>query len=234
MTNELPGLAPVPAGKRGLSPLGLFIDRLLQTFEDRRPGLTEENLKLGDRACERFFLDIYDKERPRLRELVGGMEHLPEEARAALFNEVDRLIRTVVLPAYLRLTVRFTPRERNDFYLIREGLHALERVGWGVAGVVVGALVVWAPFIPLNAKEWILPFMMTGLFLPELRRYLSFRGYEKELNQLVARADREAGRIDVAYLLSGVQPGLVSAVEPMGQGEAPQLSDTNPNKTGVH
>jgi hypothetical protein len=178
------GLLLKPAtGRHALSPLGTFIDRLLQTFEDRRPGLTDESLRLGDRACERFFTEVYEKEQPRLKELIGGQEHLSAEARDALCTEVDRLIRTVVVPAYVRLTARFTPRERNDFYVVREGLHALERVGWGVAGMALGAFVVWAPFIPLWSKEWVLPFTVAGLFLPNLRSYLALRRYEKEIGR---------------------------------------------------
>ena len=219
------------AGKRTLSPLGVFIDRLLQTFEDRRPGLSDESLRLGERACERFFDEVYEKESPRLRELIDGQDHLAPQAKQALFAEVDRLVRTVVLPAYVRLTARFTPRERNDFYLAREGLHALERVGWGVAGVALGALVVWAPFIPLNEKEWVLPFMLAGLFLPNLRAYLAFRRYEKELNTLVQRADREAGRIDVAYLLSGAR-GSAAAAPVQALPEAEGLP--GPGKNRIH
>jgi len=230
-TTLLPGPSQ-DSGKRALSPLGLFVDRLLQTFEDRRPGLKDAQLRSGEASCESFFVDVYEKERARLQDLVSGMEHLEPRAREALFSEVDKLIRTVVIPAYLRVTVKFTPTERNDFFLIREGLHALERVGWGVVGMAVGAFVVWAPFIPLWSKEWVLPFAIGGLFLPELRRWLSFRRYERELNKLVAHADREAGRIDVAYLMGGVQaPPALSAVEATPAGE--EAVQSGPDKTGV-
>ena len=64
----------------------------------------------------------------------------------------------------------------------------------------IGFFVVWAPFIPLWSKEWVLPFTVGGLVFPELRRWFSFRQYEGELNQLVGRADREIARVDLAYL----------------------------------
>ena len=64
----------------------------------------------------------------------------------------------------------------------------------------LGFLVVWAPFVPLWSKEWVLPFTVGGLVFPELRRWLSFRRYEGELNQLVTRADHEIARVDLAYL----------------------------------
>jgi hypothetical protein len=67
--------------------------------------------------------------------------------------------------------------------------------------VLVGALVVWAPFIPLWSKHWIWAFGLGGLFAPEVRRYLAWRRYERELNGLVARSDRELGRVREAYLV---------------------------------
>jgi hypothetical protein len=116
---------------------------------------------------------------------------------------VDDLIRKVVIPAYVRLAVRFTPRERNGFYLSQEPFHGLERFGWAVAGVAVGALVIFAPFIPLWSKEWIIPFMLGGLVFPNVRRFLMVRQYEGELNRLVAKADDEIARIDSHYLTAG-------------------------------
>lgn len=222
-------LVPRSQAGAGLSPLGLFIDRLVQTFEDRRPGIADEAIESGESACERFFLEVYGKESPRLQRLIQDMEHLAPDAREALFTEVDRLIRSVVIPAYLRLTVRFTPKERNDFYVVREGLHALERIGWGVAGMALGAFAVWAPFIPLWSKEWVLPFVITGLLFPNIRRYFAFRRYEKHLNELVARADREAARIDVSYLLSDstkARPRIEERAAPLPASDSP--------KTRVH
>jgi hypothetical protein len=81
-------------------------------------------------------------------------------------------------------------------------MHALERALLCAAGIAVGAFVVWAPFIPLWEKWWVLPFALAGLFVPELRRVFALRGYESRVNELVARADREIARLDAAYLTS--------------------------------
>lgn len=186
------------------SPLGRFVDSLVQTFEDCRHGLSDEEVKRGPEAVEKFFVDLYEKETERLTTTIKTQEpHLSEEAQQAYQREVDGLIRKVIIPGYVRLARGFTPRERNDFYLSEHRMHALERVGFTFAGILIGALVIWAPFIPIWEKEWIIPFMLAGLFFPNIRKYLALRKYERELNQLVARADRELGRIDVAYLESG-------------------------------
>ncbi len=127
-----------------------FVDSLLQSFENHRAGLTDAMLGTGGE--EAFFQALYEKEAPRLRETVRQQElALPDGTREAFFKDVDEYVRRVVLPAYTRLAARFTRRERNDFYLLPEPLHGAERLGWGVAGMLLGFFVVWAPFIPLWA-----------------------------------------------------------------------------------
>ncbi len=176
-----------------------FVDSLLQSFENHRAGLTEDMLRAGDQ--EAFFLDLYQKEVPRLREIVRNQElALPDAARDDFFHEVNDYVRHVVVPAYARLAGRFTGRERNDFYLTPESLHGLERLGWGAAGMLLGGLVVWAPFIPIWSKEWVLLFAVGGLVFPNLRGFLVTRRYETDLNRLVAHADDEIWRKDLAYV----------------------------------
>lgn len=177
-----------------------FVDALLQKFENCRSGLSDEALSAG--GAERFFLDLYEPERARLREILRRQQpHLEEAAGEALLARVEELLSSVVLPGYVRLAAPFIARERNGFFLAREPLHAAERVGWAAAGTLLGAFVVWAPFIPLWSKEWVLPFFLGGLVFPELRRWFELTRYERELNRVVRRADAEIGRIEMNFLM---------------------------------
>ncbi|KAA0252763.1 hypothetical protein FBQ97_16995 [Acidobacteria bacterium ACD] len=181
-----------------------FVDSLLQKFENCRQGLKDEALGGAPGPVETFFLDLYEKELPRLRDAVRREEpHLTPAAREEYVRKVDELVRKVLVPAYVRVSAPFTRRERNDFYVLPASLHLVERLFWGGLGIAAGSFVVWAPFIPIWSKDVVLPFAVAGLFFPNLRQYLSMRRYERELNQLVSRADREIGRIDTAYLTSG-------------------------------
>lgn len=180
--------------------LGGFVDSLLQTFENCRHGLSDESLQ-HPREVEAFFLALYEKEKPRLRETIHVQEqHLSESDCRELFERLDERMRQVVVPAYVRSTQLFTRRERNDFYLTRDAFHGAERAAWAVGGMAVGAFVVWAPFIPLWSKEWVLLFTLIGLVFPDLRRFLAQRRYQAELNALVARTDDDIWRMDLAYL----------------------------------
>jgi hypothetical protein len=194
-------LALRPASTRVPGPLDGFVDSLVQKLENCRPGLTDDLLAKGPPEVEAWADSLYAEEVPRLKDAIRTEEpHLTREAREELFRKVDDLVRKVVLPGWVRLASRFTPRERNGFYGLAEPLHGVERALWALLGMGLGFLVVWAPFIPLWSKEWVLPFTVGGLVFPEMRRWFSFRSYERELNEVVSRADREIARIDLAYL----------------------------------
>jgi hypothetical protein len=203
-----------------------FIESLIQKFEDCRPGLSDEDVRHGGERVERYFLDLYDKERIRLDQAIRLQEpYLSPEDSAQFRREVDDLVRRVVVPAYVRLATGFTPRERNYFYLTPEGSHGLERIGWCVLGMLVGAFVVWAPFIPLWSKEWVLPFALAGLFFPNLRAVFAFRHYEAELGRLVERADHEIERVDIAYLTRRRERGEIGASTTSGSAGEPEADD---------
>ncbi len=188
-----------------------FLDSLLQKFENCRPGLPDGVAARGGEAAARFFTDLYEAERARLKDVVRQSEPLlAADAHEELFRKVDELVRNVVIPAYLRLALPYTARERNDFYFAPGPFHWAERLAWGAAGIALGAFVVWAPFIPISAKEFIFPMMVGGLLVPNLRRFLSMRRFEREINGLVDRGDREIGRIDTAYLTAGTESAAVS------------------------
>lgn len=204
-----------------------FVDSLLQTFENSRPGLTAEMFAKGE--VESFFRDLYEKEVRVLQERVDRLSHLSADERRELFERVDERIRKVVLPAYARLAARFTPRERNEFFLAPEELHALERLAWAGAGMILGGLVVWAPFIPIWSKEWVLVFGVGGFVFPGVRSFFALRRYQLELNDLVTRTDEEIWRLDLGYMTAAAarEPELAAAAstEEAPEGASEQLTE---------
>lgn len=194
--------------------LGGFVDSLLQGFENRRAGLSNDTARAGEKDVEPFFRALYEKEVAHLHDSIRHHElNLSAAAKEDFFAKVDELLRKVVLPAYARLSGVFTLRERNDFYLLPEPLHGLERLLWTAGGIALGAFAVWAPFIPIWEKEVILPFAVAGLFFPNLRRVLAVRRYSAELNRLVARTDDEIWRMELAYLTGDVELGEAAPSE---------------------
>ncbi len=199
-------------GLHGARELNGFVDTLLQKFEDSRPGLPDDAVRAGAQGgaerAERYFLELYQGEVERLLDTIRAQSpHLSPAAMKRFLSEVDEHVRRVVVPAYVRLARRFTARERNDFFIAAEEAHVLERLGLGAAGLALGAFIVFTPFIPLNEKWMVAPFIVAGLLFPEVRRVLAIRRYSGELHALVARADREIARLDVAYLTSRRERG---------------------------
>ena len=208
----------LPGGVKRHAVRGELVDSLLQSFENCRPGLSDEKIHGAKEEVSQFFVDIYEKERPRLINTIKVQESfLSKEAREKFFAEVDSLIRTIVIPAYVRLATSFTPRERNDFYLVAQRYHFLERFGWAIAGMLLGTFVVWAPFIPIWSKEWVLPFAIVGLIFPSVRKILSIKRYEADLNRMVAKAESEIDRIEMDYtsqhLMSVTPPDSQNALD---------------------
>jgi hypothetical protein len=215
--------------------LGGFIDLLLQGFENRRVGLSDATLRSGDTAVQAFVVELYEKEVPRLEETVRLFETgMPDGVQRDIFATVDGLVRSVVLPAYARLARTFTIRERNDFYLLPEELHGLERFAWGIGGMALGGFVLWAPFIPIWQKEWVLVFVAGGLLFPDIRRYLALRRYESDLNGIVGHADAEILRTELAYLESGVSAlGAPSASQDASGGRSPRSAAAERMRTSA-
>jgi hypothetical protein len=210
----------LPGEAKGHAIRGDLIDSLLQSFENCRPGLSDEKVHSSKEEVTQFFVNIYEKELPRLINTLKIQESfMSNEAREKFFAEVDALIRTIVIPAYVRLATSYTPRERNDFYLVPQNYHFLERFGWAVAAMFLGVFVVWAPFIPIWSKEWILPFAIVGLIFPNVRKIFSIKRYEADLNRMVAKAESEIDRIEMDY----TSQQLMSAARP----DPENILDTN-------
>lgn len=219
----------LPVGVKRQATHADLVDSLLQSFENCRPGLSDEKIHGNNEEVSQFFLDIYEKERPRLINTINVQESfMSNEAREKFFAEIDSMIRTIVIPGYVRLATSYTPRERNDFYLVPQHFHFLERFGWALAGMLLGGFVVWAPFIPIWSKEWVLPFTIIGLIFPNIRKIFSIKRYENDLNRMVSKAENEIDRIEMDYTSQQLM-----AVTPRDSSDpqlTPQSAHTESNK----
>src|SRR5258708_37175048 len=79
--------------RASLSFLGGVLDSLLQTFENCRPGLTDDILRWGESAVKKHFTEVYEQEWPRLKESVySAKPHLSRAPAGAFPEELDRLV----------------------------------------------------------------------------------------------------------------------------------------------
>ncbi len=131
---------------------------------------------------------------------------LPRSYLEALEKELS-----AALPARWRAVAEpFTRLEQAGFRLWRGG-DPIARLTFVLAGLVLGGLIVWAPFIPIWEK-WF-PFLLAVLawFLPDVQARWYKRRYSRELGAIVSTMERAQPALDqhvtVAELLPPAQGG---------------------------
>ena len=177
-----------------------FVDSLLQTFENSRPGLTAEMLAKG--GVEAFFRDLYEKEvRAPPGEDRPPHPPLRRTSSEELFQRVDERIRKVVLPAYARLAStlhaaraeRLLPDARGAARPGAPGLGA--RLGLPSAPSWSGR-----PSSPSGRRSGCWSSAWAASCSRACAAIFALRRYQQELNDLVTRTDDEIWRLDLGYM----------------------------------
>jgi len=184
----------VPA-KYGLAAIG---EHLVSLFEVRRPAIShfdEEARSLLRREAE----EALDQMEKQSREL--GFDAPPHWKRAR------EVVTSVLLPRYLVLAKAENEAAAKDYGLWRGG-DLVARGAFALAGLVLGALLVWIPWIPVYEKwvPWAL--FVLGPFLPDAYLWWYRRKHEKKLEALVEDLGREGETLDAYLPLSEVHEAL--------------------------
>jgi len=124
---------------------------------------------------------------------------LPEPYLAALKTE---LLASLPL-AWLRLARRFSSLEDRDFGVWRGG-DPLARATFVLSGLVIGGLILWAPFIPIWEK-WF-PFLLAvlGWWLPDVQQAYHRRRYARALGRLAVEVGGAQSRLDGTVTLQAL------------------------------
>jgi hypothetical protein len=118
---------------------------------------------------------------------------LPEPYLAALKKEL-----VAVVPAeWLRVARRYSTREADDFGLWRGG-DPVARLTYVLVGLVIGGLILWAPFIPIWEKWFPFALAIGGWWLPDAQLAFYRRRYARALGAIVARVGRAQPLLDEA------------------------------------
>ena len=171
---------------------------LLALFEVRRPGISH----LDGEAQERLRAEAESALRQmeqQCREL--GVDDPPHWQRARA------VVRDALLPRYTRLAEEENAAAARDYGMWRGGdLDA--RAAFALAGLVLGAIAVVVPWIPVQEKwvPWAL--FVLGPFLPDAYAWWYRRRYRMRLQALVADLAREGATLEAYRPLSEVQQSL--------------------------
>jgi hypothetical protein len=210
---------------RAESELGALAGELLADLERLRPGVSpaaggdqdSEGRAEADAIRNRAHLrlrELYRERHEALGEALldgsdgGGAQGSAHREQLQLFQrEIDQIF----LPRYTSLALHQNQAERAG-----RGADGFNRAAYALIFFLLGAFVVWAPFIPIWEK-WI-PFALAGLAavfsqaLPDLRLLLLRRRYQVLLLGLLIDIDQAGKALPSSPekpLLGPHQPGSV-------------------------
>jgi hypothetical protein len=165
--------------------------QVLEHLERRRPAIVADE--------ERVRAEIKDALVP-LRKAYAETE-LPASYIDAVEKEV-----TATLPARWRaVAAPFTRLEQQGFGLWRGG-DPIARLTFVLGGLILGGLIVWAPFIPIWEK-WF-PFVIAVLawWLPDVQTRWHKRRYARELGAIVSTMERAQPALDQHITITELLP----------------------------
>ena len=181
--------------KYGLAAIGRH---LVSLFEVRRP------------AVARFDGEALDMFR---REAEDALAQMEQQSRELGFEDpkhwkrARNVVETVLLPRYLKLAKSENEAAGAEYGLWRGG-DLVARGAFALAGLVLGALMVWIPWIPVYEKWFPWALFVLGPFLPDAYLWWYRRKHEKKLEALVTDLAREGESLDAYRPLSEVHESL--------------------------
>src|SRR5712671_1654216 len=194
--------------KYGLAAIGRH---LVSLFEVRRP------------AISRFDGEAQALLRREAGEALAQMEQQSRELGVDAprhWSRAREVVENVLLPRYLALAKAENAAAANDYGLWRGG-DLVARGAFALFGLVLGALMVWIPWIPVYEKwvPWAL--FVLGPFLPDAYLWWYRRKHEKKLEALVEDLAREAETLDAYRPLSEIHEALgIGSEEPSAARDA--------------
>jgi len=184
----------VPA-KYSLAAIGRH---LVSLFEVRRP------------AIARFDGEALALFRREAEEAIAQMEQQARELGcddARHFKRARDVVETVLLPRYLKLAKSENEAAAAEYGLWRGG-DIVARGAFALAGLVLGALMVWIPWIPIYEKWFPWALFVLGPFLPDAYLWWYRRKHEKKLEALVHDLAREGETLEAYRPLSEMHEAL--------------------------
>jgi hypothetical protein len=143
------------------------------------------------------------------------------------WQKVRAALDSVLLPRYTALAKEEIELAKAGYHLWRNG-DLLARIGFAGAGLVLGALAVEIPWIPVTEKAvpWLL--FLAGPFIPDAQLWYYRRRLERRLQTLVDDLARADLALDAYRPLSELQRALgVSDAQPPADVVAPDAGSAN-------
>jgi hypothetical protein len=149
---------------------------VLQECEHRRRGLLAHE-------AER---DLYEVARAKLEQIHRS--YLENGGTADYWRDLEKEVLATAMPQYVAQAIEETRLERTNYDLWRRG-DPVARATWALGALVLGALIVLLPFIPIAEDTFAFLLALAGLFYPEIKRVHYHLRHTRALNRLIADAE---------------------------------------------
>jgi hypothetical protein len=160
---------------------------VLQECEHRRRGLEYGEFEAGLEQCVQEKLEqvkaAYD-------EFSGSKTY---------WQALEKEVLETVLPQYTQEALEITQMERASWHVFRGGDLA-GRLMFALFGLVIGGLIIAAPFIPIFEETFAFVLTAGGFFYPDLKRFYYERAYTKRLNRMVTESARYQETARLQYM----------------------------------
>jgi len=166
---------------------GNVLFAVLQECEHVRRGLLPNEAEARLRGVVRKKLDEIQVS----YEEMGGT--------APYWDDLEREVLEVTLPQYIPAAVEQTRLEKSSYDLWRQGDPAARAV-YTLIGLILGGLIVLAPFIPIWEDSFAFFLAVAGLLYPEIKQLYFDRRHARFLNRLIVQAEKYQNDSRLHYL----------------------------------
>jgi hypothetical protein len=143
----------------------------------------------------------------------------------AYWQQLEREVIETALPQYIPEAIEQTRLERDNYDLWRQGDPAA-RALFGLLGLIIGGLIIKAPFIPIFEDTFAFLLTAAGLLYPEVKKtYFDYR-HSRRLNRLITHAEKYQKNEKLHYMS---QARLQEELEEVGGPAARTLTPPTPS-----
>ncbi len=117
----------------------------------------------------------------------------------AYWEELEREVLETSLPAYIPEAIEQTRLEKSGYDVWRRG-DAAARALFALAGLILGGLIIAAPFIPIWEDAFAFVLAVGGLLYPEVKQLVADFRHSRLLNRMIAEAEKYQKNARIHYV----------------------------------
>jgi hypothetical protein len=105
------------------------------------------------------------------------------------WEQLEREVLETALPQYIPAVVEQNRLEKSNYDLWRQG-EPVARMAFGLLGLLIGALIIAIPWIPIFEDAFAFVLAMAGFLYPEIKKTVFDYRHARLLNRLIVQAEK--------------------------------------------